>query len=402
LTFEAWDKMRWGFPRPAVRLLAKKQKGRLMQFSAMTMNMFFPGNDDPGDDNRIIEMAVAQSVWFAELGYHVWFTDHHFRGPWHSNPMQFAAYVAPLIPRDRYLGFGVLSIPFYHPVRLVESMNLLDQLTKGKVLFGVGSGWQGTEPTGLGVDRELHASGRLAEETLDVMERLWNFKYGDPEYSFSVGSNSGRIKKRIMPAPYSKPYPTIIRVASREAGLVRAAQKGRPAFLGVLGADLRRQMQLYRDALEEANHPQHVKDNCLRWCSYDWIGVTIAETDEEALAREKIARAETMAIRTSYVQRHGKMDGPAMGAAPGQSTADAYVKGDDMKATIAGTPDTIAAKVQQLAEMGINHLHLRFLGEWDGETKHICKTSAELFAKEVLPRFADVEVSSRLALETAR
>ncbi len=100
-----------------------------MQFSAMTMNMFFPSNDDPGDDNRIIDMAVAQSVWFAELGYHVWFTDHHFRGPWHSNPMQFASYVAPLIPRDRYMGFGVLSIPFYHPVRLVESMNLLDQMT---------------------------------------------------------------------------------------------------------------------------------------------------------------------------------------------------------------------------------------------------------------------------------
>jgi hypothetical protein len=40
-----------------------------MQFSAMTMNMFVPGNDDPGDDNRVIDMAVAQSVWLAELGY---------------------------------------------------------------------------------------------------------------------------------------------------------------------------------------------------------------------------------------------------------------------------------------------------------------------------------------------
>ena len=248
-----------------------------MQFSAMTMNMFFPSTDDPGDDNRIIDMAVAQSIWLAELGYHVWFTDHHFRGPWHSNPMQFASYIAPLIPRDRYIGFGVLSIPFYHPVRLVESMNLLDQLTKGKVLFGVGSGWQGTEPNGLGVDPEAHASGRLAEETLDVMERLWGFKYGDPEYSFSVGSNSGRIKRRIMPAPYSKPYPTIIRVATREAGIVRAAQKGWPVFVGVLGADLREQMQIYRRALDEANHPQDVKDNCLRWCSYDWVGVTVAD-----------------------------------------------------------------------------------------------------------------------------
>lgn len=360
-----------------------------MQFSAMTMNMFVPGDDDPGSDNRIIEMAVAQTIWLAERGYHVWFTDHHFRGPWHSNPMQFAAYVAPLIPRDRYMGFGVLSIPFYHPLRLVESMNLLDQLTKGKVLFGVGSGWQGTEPAGLGIDPELHASGRLAEETLDVMERLWGFQNGDPEYRFSVGANAGQIKRRVMPAPYSRPYPTIIRVASREAALIRAAQKGWPAFLGVLGADLGQQMRMYRHALEEAKHPQEVTDNCLRWCSYDWIGVTLAGTDEEALTREKIARAETMAIRGRFIQRHGKLDGPVIKSTPGQSTADAYAKGGDMKATIAGTPDTIAAKIKQLADMGINHLHLRFLGEWDGETRHIYKTSAELFAREVLPRFVD-------------
>jgi alkanesulfonate monooxygenase SsuD/methylene tetrahydromethanopterin reductase-like flavin-dependent oxidoreductase (luciferase family) len=269
------------------------------------------------------------------------------------------------------------------------------------VLFGVGSGWQGTEPNGLGVDPELHASGRLAEETLDVMERLWSFKNGDPEYSFSVGSNSGRIKRRIMPAPYSRPYPTIIRVATRDAALVRAAQKGWPVFVGVLGADLGATMQVYRRALDEANHPQNVKDNCLRWCSYDWIGVTIANTDEEALAREKVAREETMAIRGDYIRRHGKLDGPVIKATPGQSTADAYAKGGDMKATIAGTPDSVAAKIKQLADMGINHLHLRFLGEWAGETRHICKSSAELFANEVMPRFADAPPSQQPALATA-
>lgn len=372
-----------------------------MQFSAMTMNMFFPSNDDPGDDGRIIDMAVAQSIWFGELGYHVWFTDHHFRGPWHSNPMQFASYVAPLIPRDRYIGFGVLSVPFYHPVRLVESMNLLDQMTKGKVLFGVGSGWQGTEPEGLGIDTESHASGRLGEETLDVMERLWAFKNGDEPYSFTVGSNSGRIKRRVMPSPYSKPYPTLIRVATREPGLIKAAQKGWPVFLGVLGADLGETMQLYRRALDEANHPQEVKDNCLRWCSYDWIGVTVADTDEEALAREKIAQAETMAIRTGFAQRHGRIDGPVIKPKPGQS-ADSYAKGGDMKATIAGSPDTVAAKVKALSDRGINHLHLRFLGEWAGETRHICKDSAELFAKEVLPRFPETEPLRRPALVAAQ
>jgi alkanesulfonate monooxygenase SsuD/methylene tetrahydromethanopterin reductase-like flavin-dependent oxidoreductase (luciferase family) len=108
-----------------------------MQFSAMTMNMYLPDYVEPADDHRIINMTVEQSVWLAELGYNVWFTDHHFKGPWNSNIMQFAAFVLPRIPRERYVGFGVLSIPFYHPLRLVESMNLLDHLSDGRVLFGV-------------------------------------------------------------------------------------------------------------------------------------------------------------------------------------------------------------------------------------------------------------------------
>ena len=69
-----------------------------------------------------------------------------------------------------------------------------------------------------------------------------------------------------------------------------------------------------------------------------------------------------------------------------------------MRATIAGSPDTVAAKVKQLADMGINHLHLRFLGEWAGETRQTCKESAELFAKEVLPRFAETQPLRKPAL----
>jgi alkanesulfonate monooxygenase SsuD/methylene tetrahydromethanopterin reductase-like flavin-dependent oxidoreductase (luciferase family) len=90
-----------------------------------------------------------------------------------------------------------------------------------------------------------------------------------------------------------------------------------------------------------------------------------------------------------------------MKSASAQSRPDEYAKGGDMKMTIAGTPDTIAAKVRQLEEMGVNHLHLRFLGEIDGETAHIAKTSAELFAKEVLPRFVDAPPSRQPALVAA-
>jgi alkanesulfonate monooxygenase SsuD/methylene tetrahydromethanopterin reductase-like flavin-dependent oxidoreductase (luciferase family) len=55
--------------------------------------------------------------------------------------------------------------------------------------------------------------------------------------------------------------------------------------------------------------------------------------------------------------------------------------------TIAGSPDTVAARVQGLVDLGINHLLLRFLGEWTGETRSISEKSMRLFSREVMPRF---------------
>jgi len=361
-----------------------------MEFSAMTLNMFFPDYDGLDEDEKIIDLAVEQSIWIAGLGYHVWYTDHHFRGPWHSNPLQFAAYVAPQIPADRYLGFGVLSVPFYHPVRLVESMNLLDQLTKGRVLFGVGSGWRGVEPDGLGVDADYHASGRAGEETLDVMQRLWAYRNGDPEYTFEVGANRGKIRRRIMPASYTRPHPIVIRTASRISGLKSAARRGWPAFLGIFGEDLGEQTRVYREALAEANHPADVLETCLRWCTHDCLSMVVAKTDEQAREFEKQANAEQMSIRTRFIERFGSLFGPVMKPQPGQSVPAAFAAGKDMEQAVVGSPDTIAKKIQELVDAGINHVLLRFIGEWAGETRHISENSMRLFADEVMPRFAHV------------
>jgi alkanesulfonate monooxygenase SsuD/methylene tetrahydromethanopterin reductase-like flavin-dependent oxidoreductase (luciferase family) len=57
---------------------------------------------------------------------------------------------------------------------------------------------------------------------------------------------------------------------------------------------------------------------------------------------------------------------------------------------IAGNPDTVARKVKELRDLGINHLLVRFLGEWPGETRGISEQSMKLFAREVLPRFKDI------------
>ncbi len=359
----------------------------------MVLTMYIASEDGPQTDERVLGIAIEQSLIAAELGYNPWFTEHHFRGPWHSNPMQFASYIAPQIPKDTYLGFGVLSAPYYNPVRLVESMNLLDQLTKGHTLYGLGSGFAGTEPLGLGVEKEYHGSGQAARDTVDVMERLWQFQTGDPEYHFDLPTHEGTIRRRVVPAAYRKRHPTMIRTARLDAALANAAQKGWPVFLGTtFGGEspLLDQVRIYRKALAEAGHPQEIVEECLRWCTCDWLSVVVADTDEEAEANAEKARAEALTVRQRFVERFGPMEGPVAQRKAGESTAEAYAKGGDMMRTIAGNPDTVAKRVQRLADLGINHLLVRFLGEWTGETRGISENSMRLFAREVLPRFKDI------------
>jgi alkanesulfonate monooxygenase SsuD/methylene tetrahydromethanopterin reductase-like flavin-dependent oxidoreductase (luciferase family) len=367
-----------------------------MDFSTMVLTMYIAVEDELDTDERILGIAVEQSLLAAELGYNPWFTEHHFRGPWHSNPIQFASYIAPQIPKDRYLGFGVLSLPYYHPVRLIESMNQLDQLTRGRTLFGLGSGFPGVEPVGMGLDVEYHKSGKAAQDTLAVMERLWAFRNGDPEYTFQTPTQKGIIRRRIAPVPYrNKRHPIVIRTASRDAAVVMAAEKGLPAFLGIFSAQspLVDQLRSYRKILAASNHSKEVVEECLRWCTVDWLAVVVADTDEEAQRRAEKAKAEHLAMRNAYNEKYEAVVGPVVnrhvaGGAP--NAAAAYAAGGDMREMIAGTPETVAKKVQKLADVGINHLLIRFMGEWTGETRQISEDSMRLFAKEVMPQFKNI------------
>jgi alkanesulfonate monooxygenase SsuD/methylene tetrahydromethanopterin reductase-like flavin-dependent oxidoreductase (luciferase family) len=363
-----------------------------MDFSTMVLTMYVPaGADNAEADERILSIAIEQTLMAAELGFNPWFTEHHFRGPWHSNPIQFASYIAPQISPERYLGFGVLSVPFYNPVRLVESMNLLDQLTKGRALFGLGSGWAGAEPDAMGISADYHANSRAADDTLEIVQKLWNFQTGDEPLVYETPLYRGTIKRRVTPAPYRRARPTVIRTAGRDSSVVAAAQKGWPAFLGTFAAEssLEDQIRLYRQTLAASNHSAQVVEECLRWCTCDWLAVVVANSDEEAQALAAEARAEHLSFRDAYVAANGPMHGPVVKPKKEVSNQKAYAAGGDMIELIAGTPDTVAKRVQALADAGINHLLVRFLGEWPGKTRYISEQSMRLFSQHIAPRFRD-------------
>ena len=81
-----------------------------------------------------------------------WIGEHH-SGGWEtiSSPELFIANAAA---RTKYikLGTGVISLPYHNPLMVANRMILLDHLTRGRVMMGVGPGALATDAHMLGID----------------------------------------------------------------------------------------------------------------------------------------------------------------------------------------------------------------------------------------------------------
>ncbi|MCT4610352.1 MAG: LLM class flavin-dependent oxidoreductase [Pelagimonas sp.] len=81
-----------------------------------------------------------------DAGFDVaWFAEHHLSNYCISpSPLMTASHMAGMTKRIK-LGPAVVVMPFYEPLRLVEDICLTDQLTDGRLVLGLGTGYQPRE-----------------------------------------------------------------------------------------------------------------------------------------------------------------------------------------------------------------------------------------------------------------
>ncbi len=82
-------------------------------------------------------------------------------------PLAFAAAVTSKLK----LGTGVVILPQRHPLYLAKEMATLDQLSQGRALLGIGSGWLEEEFQSLGLD--FHSRGARTDEAIQALRVLW-------------------------------------------------------------------------------------------------------------------------------------------------------------------------------------------------------------------------------------
>jgi len=172
------------------------------------------------DDHAVVEETIEQCILADEMGFdYVWFVEHHFLTTFSSSPCPEVIFgaLSRLTKRIR-LGFGVVILPYHHPVRVAERVAMVDQLSHGRVDFGTGRSAP-YEQTAMGIDPRYTRD--MWEESLTMIPKIWESD------TFEWQGQFWNVPPReVLPKPYQKPHPPIWVAALQPATYQIAAEKG--------------------------------------------------------------------------------------------------------------------------------------------------------------------------------
>ena len=214
-----------------------------MRFAIAIPQFYADGEFDPAAFRAYLTRAE-------ELGFDSAWTQEQTLGSWHQlAPIEVMTYAAACTQRLR-LGCVVFVSTLHSPVHLAKSLSTLDQLSRGRIEVGVGTGGQGRPFAAFGVDPGRYVA--RFTEGIALMKALWT----QPRVTFD--GEFWQLQDAAMePKPFQKPYPPLWFGAAAEPALRRAVRHG-DGFFGAGSSPTARfaeQVTLVRAALAEAGRP---------------------------------------------------------------------------------------------------------------------------------------------------
>jgi alkanesulfonate monooxygenase SsuD/methylene tetrahydromethanopterin reductase-like flavin-dependent oxidoreductase (luciferase family) len=356
------------------------------------------------DDERLLTDALEQVELADRLGIdHVWEVEHHFLEEYsHSSaPEVFLGAASQRTNRIR-LGHGIVQLPpaVNHPARVAERIATLDLISGGRVEFGTGEGASQMELGGFGVEREeKHPQW---EEALDAVTRM----FVEEPFAGYEGRWVSMPPRQLVPKPKQKPHPPLWVACSRRETILLAGERG----IGALAFSFSEpeQAKEWADAYYEAIASQRcvpagfaVNPNLAVVLPF------MCHADEQTAIDRGIDGAHFFGFSLAYYFAFGEhrpghsnvweefqRRRDERGFARDIVTAEAAPLGvrllqeglGSLRGAI-GTPEQITDLIERYERAGVDQVI--FVSQAGANRHdHICE-SLELFAAEVLPRFAE-------------
>jgi alkanesulfonate monooxygenase SsuD/methylene tetrahydromethanopterin reductase-like flavin-dependent oxidoreductase (luciferase family) len=325
-----------------------------------------------GPFERSTDHLVEQGELAEALGYDsLWIPEHHgLVERFYPSPLMLLAGLATRTRRVK-LGTAILLLPFYHPLRLAEDVAVLDVVSNGRTILGVGMGYREAESRLFG----LKMAERVPRMTEGVrlLRALWR-----GEASKDLAEFAGF---QFFPLPVQPGGPPIWMGGYVEAAVRRAAQLG-DAWFPAMSArlDLLESLSaVYRAALRSEGREPTETPLCRE--------VFVASTAKAARAIAGEALERTYLEYQSW---------GATAVSGSSRTATAAARDEDFAEDrfILGDPETCIREIERYRErLGISHLICRM--QVPGVEHKDALASMRLFASEVMPHFGAERAASR-------
>ena len=310
-----------------------------------------------------------------EAGFYCYHLAEHQGTPLAMAPSP-GVFLAAAIQRTRRIRLGplVYLLPLYNPLRLVQEIGMLDNMSRGRLEVGVGRGVSPYELAFYNVSpQEARA---MFQEALDILTS--GLSTGEVCYE---GKYFAFKPVRLHIEPFQRPYPPLWYPTDNTDSITWLAQQGLNTITHYPPMTTMRELfALYKRVWQEhKNNPARLNAHVPQ-PKYGIVRhVYVADTDAEALKQAKAAFADFI-YNFNYLRM---VNGDTSGRAGYLADFEARLK-DGLH--VVGSPDTVRKRVQEHLQLtGSNYfVGSFFFGTLTGEQT---LRSLRLFAEEVIPAY---------------
>ncbi|MCC7367995.1 MAG: LLM class flavin-dependent oxidoreductase, partial [Chloroflexi bacterium] len=346
------------------------------------------------DVAETLELDLSQVERCDALGYCEAWVGEHFTAEWENIPAP-DQFIAAALQRTKQIvfGTGVSCMPNHSPFVLAHRIAQLDQLARGRFIWGIGTGSFVGDLEMVGIDPRSGKHRILTLDAVDLVVKLWTGQaepglYEQHNWRFTVPTPDLSIGKHVYFRPYQQPHPPIAvaGVSERSETLTLAGERGWiPMSINLIPS---RVLATHWDQIEAgATSSGKTADRTTWRIARD---IHVAETTEQA-RDEALNGAIGRDFREYFLRNARKTPGRLNMYKQDPDMTDDEVTPEYLLDTtwIVGDPDEVARKLRALYHaVGGFGTVLAIAHDWPDRS--VWDRSMTLLAERVLPQLADL------------
>jgi len=354
----------------------------------MNLGFFMMPLHPPGSNiANTLEADLEQLVYLDKLGFSEAWIGEHYTAEWENIPAPdlLIAQALGLTSQIR-LGTGVTCMTNHNPFSIAHRIAQLDQMSKGRLMWGVGSGGFPGDLNVFGFDPKTGDNREMTRQAVELVLKLWDDpvpgRYQSKWWDFTVPEPEEDIALRVHLKPYQDPHPPIgvAGVSPKSETLTMAGERGwLPMSINFVPVEM---LQSHWAAVSDGAEKAGKTADRTNWRVAR--EVVVAETTAEA--RKQALEGTLARDMQGYFLKllpRSKMLG-LLKTDPDMPDSDVTVEYLVDNIFIVGTPEEVTEKLSDLNERTGGFGTLMAMGhEW--EPKGFWENSMGLLKNEVMP-----------------